>query len=205
MAWFPLNVTFHFKEITKHGTSSESNSVSFAPGPDGRRGGSCKLEQGSYVKLFDIEDGTLDVRDSITILFWLYYTGHKRGSGIVQYLNQPRSRGMGIFVSERNGLQARIVKRHFTKVYTLKAPSSAGSWTFVAITFNQTSGEAKLWINAVVANKTTIKEEFGSSTNQHLEIGGDKFKGRITQLRIYNYPLTKQKIREINETFTILG
>lgn len=153
----------------------------------------------------DIEDGTLDVRYSITILFWLYYTGHKRDTGIVRYLKQGQSLGMGIFVSKRTYLQARIVKRDLAKVYTLKGPFSAGSWTFVAITFNQTSSEAKLWIDAVVADETTIEEDIELNTQNHLKIGGSKFKGRITQLQIYNYPLTKEKIREINETFTIPG
>lgn len=204
VAWFPLNETFHLEEINYRVPNPESKSVSLAPGPDGRQGGSYELEHG-HIKFLVIEDGTMDVRDSITILFWLCYTSHRGGSGIVQYLNQRRSRGMGIFVSERNGLQACIVKRDISKVYTLKVPSSAGSWTFVAITFNQTSGEAKLWINAVVANETAIKEDCGPITKRHLKIGGHKFKGRITQLRIYNYPLTKEKITEINETFTILG
>lgn len=141
----------------------------------------------------------------MTILFWLHYTGQERDTGIVRYLKLHQSLGMGIFVSEHTDLQARIVKRDLAKVYTLKAPFSAGSWTFVAITFNQTSGEAKLWINAAVAKETTIEEEIELNTQHHLKIGGRRFKGRITQLRIYNYPLTKEKIREINETFTILG
>ena len=141
----------------------------------------------------------------MTILFWLHYTGQERVTGIVRYLKLRQSLGMGIFVSEHTDLEARIVKRDLAKVYTLKAPFSAGNWTFVAITFNQTSGEAKLWINAAVANKTTIEEEIELNTQHHLKIGGSRFKGRITQLRIYNYPLTKEKIREINETFTIPG
>lgn len=141
----------------------------------------------------------------MTILFWLHYTGQKKDTGIVRYLKPRQSFEMGIFVSEHTDLQARIVKRDLAKVYTLKAPFSAASWTFVAITFNQTSGEAKLWINAALANETTIEEEIELNTQHHLKIGGSSFKGGITQLRIYNYPLTKEKIRKINETFTIPG
>lgn len=144
----------------------------------------------------------------MTVLFWLYYTGQKRNASIVRYWKQRQSVGVGIFVSDHTDIHARIVTRDLKKVYSLKAPFSAGSWTFLAITFNQTSGEAKLWINAVAANETMIKEKITLNTQhdkRHNTIGDSNFKGRITQLRIYNYPLTKEKIREINETFTIPG
>lgn len=109
-----------------------AKNVSLAPGPDGRQKGSYKLEEESYIKFLDKEDGTLDVRYSMTILFWLHYTGQKKDTGIVRYLKPRQSFEMGIFVSEHTDLQARIVKRDLAKVYTLKAPFSAGSWTFVS-------------------------------------------------------------------------
>ena len=186
-----------------HVPNRDAENVCLAPGPDGRQGGSYKLEQESHIKFYGEEDGILDVRYSMTILFWFFYTGQAKNTSIVRYLNKKRS--LGVFVSEHTDLQARIVKRDLAEVYTLKAPFSAGSWTFVAITFNHTSGEAKLWINAVVANETTIKGKIELSTQHNLKIGGSKFKGRITQLRIYNYPLTKEKIREINKTLTVPG
>ena len=85
-----------------------AKNVSLAPGPDGRQKGSYKLE--SYIKFLDKEDGTLDVRYSMTILFWLHYTGQKKDTGIVRYLKLRQSLGMGLFVSEHTDLQARIVK-----------------------------------------------------------------------------------------------
>ena len=149
------------------------------------------------------EDGTLDARCSMTILFWLYYAGQKgNNGGIVRYVKNSKTPGTGMFLSGRNDLQARIVTRDHARVYTLEAPFSPCRWTFVAITFNHTSGEAKLWINAVVENKTMIKNKIELSTNHQFKVGGKNFKGRITQLQIYNYPLTKEKM---NESFKIPG
>ena len=135
----------------------------------------------------------------------MYYSGQGENAVVFRYLK--RSQSIGMFVSKDTNLQARMVKRDLAEVYTLKAPFLAGSWTLVAITFNQTSGEAKLWINAVVLNVCTkrINTKIERETQHHLKIGSNHFKGRITQLRIYDYPLTREKIREINETFKIPG
>lgn len=166
-------------------------------------GGSYKLKKGTRIKFPSNQvDGSLDVRYSMTILFWLYYNGHERNASIVRYARNNRIQGTGMFLSGPTDLQARIQTRDHVKVFTLKAQISACRWNFVAITFNHTSGEAKLWINAVVENKTMIKNMIELSTQHPFKIGGNKFKGRITQLQIYNYPLTTEKI---NESFKISG
>lgn len=139
----------------------------------------------------------------MTILFWLYYAGQEGNNGsIVRYVKKNRTSGTGMFLSGRNDLQARIETRDHARVYTLEAPFSPCRQTFVAVTFNHTSVEAKLWINAVVENKTKIKNKIELSTKHQLKVGGKTFKGRITQLQIYNYPLTKEKM---NESFKIPG
>ena len=177
--------------------------VSLAPGPDGCEGGSYELQKKSHIKFrSNQEDGSLDVRYSMTILFWLFYAGHEGNTGIARFVGKNRNHGTGMFLSGRTDLQGRIETRDHAKVYTLEAQISAYRWTFVAITFDHTSGEAKLWINAVVENKTMIKNLIELSTQQPFKIGGNKFKGRITQLQIYNYPLTTEKI---NESFKISG
>ena len=140
----------------------------------------------------------------MTIQFWLYYTGFKRSAIIVRYWNKRHSLRIKMFLSGRTNQQAGnvTVTRDNVKVFILEAPFSAGRWTFVAITFNHTSGEAKLWINAVVVEEIAIKDNIELSTHYQLKIGSNNFEGRITQLQIYNYPLTK---KEINESFTIPG
>ena len=141
----------------------------------------------------------------MTIQFWLYYTGLERNASIVRYnWNKRQSLRMRMFLSRsgRTNQHAGIETRDNVKVFILEAPFSAGRWTFVAITFNHTSGEAKLWVNAVVVKEITIKDNIELSTQNQLKIGSSNFEGRITQLQIYNYPLTK---KEINESFTIPG
>ena len=126
----------------------------------------------------------------------------ENNGSIVRYVKKNRTPGTGMFLSGCNDLQARIETRDYARVYTLEAPFSPCRWTFVAITFNHTSDEAKLWINAVVENKTLIKNKIELSTKHQFKVGDKNFKGRITQLQIYNYPLTREKM---NESFKIPG
>lgn len=89
--------------------------VSLAPGPDGRLGGNYKLKKKSHIKfLSNHEDGSVDVRYSMTILFWLYYAGHEENASIVRFVGKNRTLWTGMFLSGRTYLQARIETRDHT-------------------------------------------------------------------------------------------
>ena len=123
---FPLNATFNIREINGRVEAElgGEEKVSLVPGPDGRLGGSYKLERKSHITFpSNQEDGTLDARYSMTILFWLYYAGQEGNNGsIVRYVKKNRTPGTGMFLSGRNDLQARIETRDHARVYTLEAP-----------------------------------------------------------------------------------
>ena len=94
----------------------------------------------------------------------------------------------------------------------LKGPSLTGTlaakgWAFVGVSYNETSAEAKLWIDG---NVVPNSEELGTNVDsiggsEPLTLGGNQFKGKITQLILFNLTLTQEQIQLIKRRMKLLG
>ncbi|XP_068736624.1 protein kinase C-binding protein NELL2-like [Montipora capricornis] len=100
MAWFPLNATFNTSEINNRVPQGLSKKVTLAIGPDGREGGSYKFQQGDdKITFSNNQGGYLDMRFSVTILYWLYHcevTSLQKVRYHIHYMTGS-SKGLGIF------------------------------------------------------------------------------------------------------------
>ena len=77
VAFFPLNAAYGTNEIKNSAAQGVPSGVSLAPGPDGKVNGSYEFSgtANSYIEFPNSEGGPLDVRQSMTMLCWVYHNG----------------------------------------------------------------------------------------------------------------------------------
>ena len=135
----------------------------------------------------------LDIGVSITILFWLYTYDNDHKTTFLQY------KGM------------KLVLNHGKLTLTFPEPATSSGltgilaekgWKFVGVSYNKTTGEAKLWIDGkiVKSHKPAVNLD-----SQLLTLGGDNFKGKITQLMLFNLILTEEQIQGIKRRMRLPG
>ena len=176
-AWFPLNGTSQISEIENRITSgSKGNNVHLSLGPDGTQDGSYFF-RGSRDSsiIFSDSNSKLDIGVSITILCWLYTYDDNTEMKFLEY------KDMKLFINHKKG------------------------WTFVGVSYNETTTEAKLWIDGNIANSGKLTANFVSSGSRLLKLGGNNFKGKITQLMLFNLTLTQEQIQGVKGRMTLPG
>ena len=78
-------------------------------------------------------------------------------------------------------------------------------WTFVAVSYSTTSAEAQLWIDGNMVNSTRLGTKVIWQDSQSLLLGGKGFKGKITQLMLFNLTLTQEQIQGIKRRISLPG
>ena len=132
------------------------------------------------------------------MLCWLYYDDH---NGPIFDYRPERYLGvkLGLY---RGRLYVRLTDGYYSgSVYSIHT-SIAGGWKFVGASYNHTSGEVKLWIDEYEVYERKIKAGIRLSTHHKVRIGANKwwsFKGRISQMQVYNLALTQEQIKAIQE------
>ena len=204
MAYFPLNISYYTKEINHRVLDGVPGDVSFAEGPNGEAYGSYEFKgaQNSSIEFPNSPGGALDVRHSMTVLCWLYYDG--KDGPIFNYRTTAK---WGVVVRVKEGkFFVRFRKRDYSITAQLPSPTPfvPRAWTFVGATYNNTSGEAKLWVDGDVVHELNIGSNLQLGTQDNVMMGvrsGDPnyFKGRIAEMQVYNVPLTHVQIQRIKE------
>ncbi|XP_074608058.1 uncharacterized protein LOC141860775 [Acropora palmata] len=97
---------------------------------------------------------------------------------------------------------ARFNDRAFTYLPYLHHTSLAGGWKFVGASYDNETGEIKLWADGTLkqTRKTNAGMELGTqgSVRMGFRNNDDRyFKGKISQLQIYNEALSQQQILKL--------
>ena len=195
-AWFPLNGTYDTLEIQNRTPSgSKGNNVFLSLGPDGTYEGSYFFHGAgnSHIIFSDIN---LDIRGSITISCWLYTYKNNFETVFLQYKNATLS----VFDKTLYALNnANINGRSLTGTLAEKG------WVFVGVSYNETSAEAHLWIDGDKVNTTGLLADFIFHGSHFLKLGGNNFKGKITQLMLFKSALTQEQIQGIKGRMKLPG
>ena len=198
---FPLNATYGTQEINNRTAQGIPNNVHLAPGPNGKADGSYKFfgTSDSYIEFPNTAGGRLDVRESITMLCWLYHDG--QDGPLFNYKINSSSWGVHLWVLHEK-LYVRFNKRDYSNTEKLMHTPVAGGWKFVGASYDHGSGEAKLWVDGVVVQTRNIEAGLELATQDSIRMGvksgdADYFKGRITQMQVYNESLTQGQIQTI--------
>ena len=88
--------------------------------------------------------------------------------------------------------------------YPLWSSSLTPGWIFVGASYNRSSGETKVWVDGNEVWVEIIGKYFELGTQNSVTMGvrkssGRYFKGRITQMQVYNLALTQGQIQSIQD------
>ena len=176
--------------------------VQLAAGPDGRVDGSYEFfsNANSYIQFNNGDGGVLDVRYSITMLFWVYYDG---ANGPLFFYRVGPNVGVSFSIVETLP-SVQFTDRDYNVLLEMgrSSQSLAGGWKFVGASYDGNTGEAKLWIDGVAVETTNIGGGVDLATQGNFIVGAHPsspwyFKGRITQMRLYNISLLQEQVHEI--------
>ena len=155
----------------------------------------------SYIEFNNSDGGVLDVRSSITMLCWVYYDG--QDGPLFFYKKSSSQSGVFLAVVYMGQLLLGLQDRGYDPIKEITSPSFlVGGWKFVGASYNGTTGEAKLWIDGVAVQTTSVRAGADLGTKDKARMGAEftmnrNFKGMITQMRLYNISLSQEQVQEI--------
>ena len=142
----------------------------------------------------------------MTVLCWLYYDSQD-GPVFTYWTRQKRQ--FVIKIVDGN-VVARFRNGDHLGTYPLRSSSLKPDWIFVGASYNRSSGETKVWVDGDVVGEENIGKDFELGTQNNVTMGawksnGSYFKGRITQMQVYNLALTQGQIQAIQDQFSRSG
>ena len=185
--------------------------MSLAPGPDGQDGGSYQFagQEDSYIEFPN--NGGLDVQRSITISFWVYVEADVNDPALVTYSN-PEINNVGVDMVIYGGTGVSFSyynpsRRSFFS--TLDSTSfDLATWRHVAGSYDYDTGYSRLWLDGKMVAERQGDAGVNLVTNNPITLGktpshdGYAFKGRVTQLKIFDIALTDE---QISKTMILVG
>ncbi|KAK2548233.1 hypothetical protein P5673_031636 [Acropora cervicornis] len=204
---FPLNAEYQTNDIKDRTAPGIPSGVSLAPGPYGEEDGSYEFfgNANSFIEFPNSPGGTLDVRYSMTILCWVYYDENGGPHGPIFDYNTGGKYGVHLWVVNRL-FYARFNDRVFSNLpLQLYHTSLAGGWKFVGASYDNETGEIKLWVDGALKQTRNMGARVELATQGNVRMGVREkannwyFKGKISQLQIYDVPLSQSQILELRK------
>ena len=200
---FPLNAEYQTRDIKNRTAPGVPSGVSLTPGPYGEEDGSYEFfgNANSFIEFPNSPGGALDVRYSMTILCWVYFDEKGVSHGPIFNYNAGAKYGVHFWVYD--GLfYARFNDRTFSSSPFLKHTSLAGGWKFVGASYDNETGEIKLWADGAFKQTRNMGAYKQLGTQGSVRMGAREndiryFKGKISQLQIYNKALSQQQILKL--------
>ena len=200
---FPLNAEYETRDIKNRTAPGNSSGVNLAPGPYGEEDGSYEFfgNANSFIEFPNNPGGALDVRYSMTILCWVYYDDKGGPDGPIFNYNTGSLYGVHLWVHQ-GLLFARFNGRAFQNLPYLWHTSLTGGWKFLGASYGNESGEIKLWVDGTLKQTLNMGAGVELGTQGSVRMGVRKndqrfFKGKISQLQIYNEALSQQQILKL--------
>ena len=200
---FPLNAEYQTRDIKNRTAPGIPSGVSLAPGPNGEKDGSYEFfgNTNSFIEFPNSPGGALDVRYSMTILCWVYYDENGGPHGPIFSYNTGGRYGVQISVHDRLFF-TRFKDRAFSSLPPLHHTSLASGWKFVGASYDSETGEIKLWADGALKQTRSVRAGVELGTQGSVRMGVRKngkwcFKGKISQLQIYNEALSQEQISKL--------
>ena len=187
-------------EVKNRTSPGYPREVDLAPGPDGKAKGSIKFagNSDSYVDFPNSAGQTLDVRYSMTMLCWLY--PENKDGHIFRYKDDAK-RGVVLKV-QNHKVAVKFRNRNNSTESTLTHDTHLGDeWMLVGASYDNGSGDAKLWIDGALVKSENIGSGLELATQGNVKMG-KRLKGKITQMQVYNLALTQEQIQTIRKRNT---
>ncbi|XP_078376682.1 uncharacterized protein LOC144660015 [Oculina patagonica] len=199
IALYPLNGKYTTWDISgRSNPNGLARGVRLASGPDGLPQGSYQFsgKSSSYIEFPNT--GALRAKNSITLLAWVYVKS--RGGPIFNY--NPLGWGVSLWVNSKHYLSAKFVEGDdgCTTCFISALPLKTNAWNYVGMSYDHTSGIAKLWVDGRVSSQRNIGTKISLSTSRSVRMGaratndGNYFNGRISRMQVYDRALTQREV-----------
>ena len=208
MAYYPLDKIHGTSEINNRQPKGTPVGVSLAPGPDGQDGGSYQFAgpaRGSYIEFPN--DGGLDVQRSIAISFWMYVEANFTRDTVLLTYSYPEIDNAGVAVAILEGTVRFYYynpsRRAFEDTADTKSfAQDVAAWRHVAASYDYDTGYSRLWVDGKMVAKKQHNAGVNLVTKSPITLGRSPthelhFKGRMTQLKIFDVALTDEQINKI--------
>ena len=182
--------------------------MSLAPGPDGQDGGSYQFagQEDSYIEFPN--NGGLDVQRSITISFWTYVEAHFNEKAVLVWYSYPENNHAGVAMAIDQGYTGFYYYNPSIGNFVPTAISKSlvqdvATWRHVAASYDYDTGYSRLWLDGKMVAERQGDAGVNLITNNPITLGrspthdGYAFKGRMTQLKIFDVALTDEQIDKI--------
>ena len=202
IALYPLNSEYQTREAyNRQPMGITGANVSFAPGPKGEPRGSYQFsgQDDSYIKFPN--NGGLNLQRSMTMLCWVYLETLNVSGPLFSFNNPAQS---GIHLRIKSG-KLRVRFKEGTHS-TTDLPLEPKKWHYVGSSYDHETGKASLWLNGTEVKERDIGTSIILDTGHigrmgaSAKPGGQRFKGRITAMQVYNVALTTEQINEVKDT-----
>ncbi|KAK2548223.1 hypothetical protein P5673_031625 [Acropora cervicornis] len=193
---FPLNAEYQTRDIKNRTAPGIPSGVSLAPGPNGEKDGSYEFfgNANSFIEFPNSPGGALDVRYSMTILCWVYYDEKRGPRGPIFEYNTGGKYGVYLWVLNRLFL-AKLIDRAFSySRHYLRHTSLARGWKFVGASYDNETGEIKLWADGAFKRTRKMNAGVELATQGNVRMGVRK-----NDHRLKNHVI--RTIENINEDF----
>ena len=200
IAFYPLNGEFETREIKGQQLKGIHDGVDLADGPKARTNGSYRFTSqagGSYIEFPN--KGRLDVKDSITTLFWMY---PQNTDGLIFKTSYPWGIQMRMESGKLLAQFSHTNYKHTPQLIT-DQPLPLNQWHHVGSSYDNKTGEASLWLNGKQM-KQNVGVGMPLATQDNVILGaksgeGRSFQGRITAMGIFKVALNKNQINAIGK------
>ena len=184
--------------------------MSLAHGPCGDTGGSYQFhpsgDTGCETKILLEGNGISEVKDSITILCWVYLSNNSTRGCLLRYGRNDRK---FVCMGVADGKLYYAMKTKMEKVVKGHKELTSQQWYYVGASFNHTNREVNLWVDGIKMKNTSV---FNSVKEHEWRCGeGPKVKfgaalnGRIAAMQVYNLSLNKEQINAVKYAHRMNG
>ena len=193
---YPFTIASKNRDISGYkNPPAEFVGVRYSFGPDKNPHGALDFsgKRNSYVRIPN--NGCLDTRYSMTIALWVY----PESAGPLVHYN-PNGWGVHLWIVRPCSVYVGFVARSGKSLISMKKEIPKGQWSHLALTYNDKNHLATLWLNSIPIDQRRVgRSPSGLATNFPIVVGGTprdkrKFRGKISCLQIYNFPLNKAEI-----------
>lgn len=202
IALYPLNGKYTTWDVSgRSNPNGIARGVHLATGPEGHPNGSYQFsgKSDSFIEFPNM--GALRARESITLLAWVYI---ESGNGPIFNYN-PLGWGVSLWVNSKRHLAAKFVEQDDQCETCIDSahPLKTKTWNYVGMSYDQTSGIARLWVNKRVSSQRGIGTNIKLSTSKNARMGaravndGNYFNGRISRMQVYDKALSQREIEAV--------
>ena len=142
----------------------------------------------------------------MTILCWVYYDEKGVLHGPIFNYNTDHGGKFGVHLWVYNRLFfARFNDRVFTNLPYLHHTSLVGGWKFVGASYDNKTGEIKLWADGALQQTRNMGAGVELGTQGSVRMGVREntenwyFKGKISKLQIFDVALSQRQILELRK------